>query len=69
MRNRFLQTKTPIAYADALQLQEAFMAQYPEAPAGGEGVNYYLRTRTEQVNSTKASIFITTQPCSTAGSS
>lgn len=59
MRNRFLQTKTPIAYADALQLQEAFMAQYPEAPAGGEGVNYYLRTRTEQVNGTKASIFIT----------
>ena len=59
MRNRFLQTKTPIAYADALQLQEAFMAQYPEAPAGGEGVNYYLRTRTEQVNSTKANIFIT----------
>lgn len=59
MRNRYIQTRKPIAYADAIKLQEIFMEQYPEEPAEGEGVNYYLRTRTEQRNSTKAAIFIT----------
>lgn len=59
MQNRYLQTKEPIAYQDALQLQETFMERYPEEPAGHEGVNYYLRTRTVQVNSSKAAIFTT----------
>ena len=59
MQNRYLQTREPIAYDDALLLQEMFLEEYPEEPAGGEGTSYYLRTRTEQLNSTKAAVFTT----------
>ena len=59
MRNRYIQTTEAIPYTDALQLEARFLEEYPEVPVDGEGPNYYLRTRTCQVNETKASIFIT----------
>ena len=59
MRNRYIQTAEVIPYTDALQLEARFLEEYPEVPVDGEGPNYYLRTRTNQVNETKASIFIT----------
>lgn len=59
MRNRYIQTKEPIPYTDALQLEQNFTEKYPEEPADGIGTSYYIRTKTDQVNSTKASIFTT----------
>lgn len=59
MHNRYIRTAEPISYADAIQLEARFLEEYPEEPMNHEGPNYYLRTRTNQVNETTASIFVT----------
>ena len=59
MRNRYLRTAEPIPYADAMQLEARFLEEYPEEPMNHEGPSYYIRTRTNQVNETTASIFVT----------
>lgn len=55
IRNRYIQTAEPLSFDHAMLLQEQFMEEYPET---GEGMHYYIRTRTEQINSNKASNFI-----------
>ena len=59
MRNRYIRTAEPISYADAIQLEARFLEEYPEEPMNHEGPSYYIRTRTNQVNETTASIFVT----------
>lgn len=59
MRNRYIRTAEPISYADATQLEARFLEEYPEEPMNHEGPSYYIRTRTNQVNETTASIFVT----------
>lgn len=59
MRNRYIQTAEAIPYTDAIQLEASFIKEYPEVPVNGEGPNYYIRTKTNQINGTTASIFIT----------
>ena len=46
-------------YADALELENAFRNVYPESPSGDSGMCYYIRTRTLQVNDSRADIFMT----------
>ena len=59
MHNRYIRTAEPISYADAIQLEARFLEEYPEEPMNHEGPSYYIRTRTNQVNETTASIFVT----------
>ena len=54
-RNRYIQTVEAIPYDKAIMLQNCFAEQYPE---DGEGMHYFIRTRTEQINSNKASNFV-----------
>ena len=58
MRNRYVKTETPIPYQEALSLETAFAQRYPEMPEDGNGVQYYIRTSTQQINSTIAGNFI-----------
>lgn len=44
-----------LTYDQAVMLRERFTKQYPE---DGEGVHYFLRTRTEQVSDNKAGNFV-----------
>lgn len=55
IRNRYIQTVETIPYNQAVMLHELFTEQYPEE---GEGMHYYIRTSTEQINSNKASNFV-----------
>lgn len=55
MADRSIMTDDPISYADAIELERMFDTIYPETE---EGVHYYITTRTNQVNSTTALIFI-----------
>ncbi len=55
IKNRYIQTVEAIPYNKAIMLEDCFMEQYKEE---GEGVHYSIRTRTEQINSNKASNFI-----------
>lgn len=59
MRCRYIRTASPISYADALELENAFRNVYPESPPGDSGMCYYIRTRTLQVNDSRADIFMT----------
>ncbi len=59
MQCRYIRTIRPISYADALQLENDFRKLYPESPEDNIGMCYYIRTRTLQVNNTRASIFMT----------
>lgn len=52
-RNRYITTKEPIAYEEALALEELFLSVYPE----GAGC-YSIRMGTLQKNETKAGIFV-----------
>lgn len=57
IRNRYcmLRETESLSYKQTQMLRERFMEQYPE---DGEGVHYFLRTRTEQVNDNKANNFV-----------
>lgn len=55
MTNRYIVTAAPISYDDALALESEFNSIYPEKE---EGVHYYIRTSTQQINDTTASMFI-----------
>lgn len=58
MRNRYVKTQTAIPYDEAISLENIFVSQYPETPDNEDGVRYYIRTRTRQVNSAIAGNFI-----------
>lgn len=58
MRNRYVKTETIIPYHDAISLENVFTQKYPETPDNGNGVNYYIRTSTQQINSSIAGNFI-----------
>lgn len=58
MRNRYLKTETTIPYREAIALETAFAQNYPEMPDDGNGVQYYIRTSTQQINSTIAGNFV-----------
>lgn len=55
-KNRYIQTVSPIPLKNAKELGDVFSKAYPEL---GEGVSYTFRTNTDDINSTKAMIFIT----------
>lgn len=54
-RNRYIKTVRPIPFLQSAELGKLFSEQYPEE---GEGTRYYIRTSTQQINSTKASNFV-----------
>lgn len=56
LRNRYICTSQPIPFETALDLEQQFSRQYPEQ--SDTGANYFIRLRTLQVNSNKASNFI-----------
>ena len=58
MRNRYVKTKTVIPYQEAVSLENAFVQKYPEKPDNGNDVRYYIRTSTQQINSTIAGNFV-----------
>ena len=58
MRNRYVKTKNTIPYHEAISLENAFAQKYPEMPDNGNGVQYYIRTSTQQINSSIAGNFI-----------
>ena len=58
MRDRYVKTETTIPYDEAINLENAFVWEYPETPDNGNGVQYYIRTSTRQINSTIAGNFI-----------
>ena len=55
-QNRYIMTKEPISYAQARALEQAFSAVYAEESE--DGMEYVIRLRTLQVNSTKGSAFL-----------
>lgn len=55
MKNRYIMTAESISYDDTLALENTFNSIYPEK---SEGVHYYIRTKTQQVNSSTAEMFI-----------
>ncbi len=58
MRNRYVKTETAIPYDEAISLENIFVQKYPEMPDNGNGVRYYIRTSTRQINSSIAGNFI-----------
>lgn len=56
MRDRYITTTDKIPYAQARELEELFLSVYPENV--DDGVDYYIRMRTLQVNETKANMFV-----------
>ena len=56
-QNRYIQTKETVTFEQAKKLEALFTELYPEEPISGEGMNYYIRLKTLQVNSTIASNF------------
>lgn len=54
-QNRYIKTVRPIPYQQSTALEKLFSAQYP---SDGERAHYYIRTSTQQINSTKASNFV-----------
>lgn len=54
-QNRYIKTVKPIPFQQSAELGKLFSEQYPEE---GEGAHYYIRTSTQQINSTKASNFV-----------
>lgn len=57
-QNRYIQTKETVTFEQAKKLEALFTELYPEEPISGEGMNYYIRLKTLQVNSTIASNFL-----------
>lgn len=58
MRNRYVKTEMAIPYHEAVFLENIFAQKYPEMPENGDGVQYYIRTSTQQINSSIAGNFI-----------
>lgn len=58
MRNRYVKTETTIPYREAILLETSFAQEYPETADQGNGVQYYIRTSTQQINSAVAGNFI-----------
>ena len=58
MRNRYVKTEVAIPYHEAIFLENIFAQEYPEMPDNGDGVQYYIRTSTQQINSSIAGNFI-----------
>lgn len=58
MRNRYVKTETTIPYNEAIYLETSFAQKYPETPDNGNGVQYYIRTSTQQINNSIAGSFI-----------
>lgn len=58
MRNRYVKTETPIPYNEAIYLENTFAQKYPEKPDNRNGVQYYIRTSTQQINSSIAGNFV-----------
>lgn len=58
MQNRYIKTETVIPYREAVSLETAFAKEYPEKPENGTGVQYYIRTSTQQINGSIADSFI-----------
>lgn len=56
-RCRFIETKEPLTFEDAEDLEEVFVGIYPE-DSGEEGMEYILRMNTLQVNESKVSNFV-----------
>lgn len=54
-RIRFINTAEPVPYDAAIGLQKEFEQEFPEQV---EGVSYFIRTRTEQINSATANNFV-----------
>lgn len=57
-QNRYIQTKETVTFEQAKKLETLFTDMYPEEPVSGEGMHYYIRLKTLQVNSTIASNFL-----------
>lgn len=55
-QKRYIMTKEPISYAQARALEQAFSEVYAEESE--DGMEYFIRLRTLQVNSTKGSAFL-----------
>lgn len=55
MRNRYITTAEPLPFEKSLELEKLFAQSYPEQDIGP---SYNIRTRTQQVNSTKAGNFV-----------
>lgn len=58
MRNRYVKTETAVPYNEAIYLENTFAQKYPEKPDNGNGVQYYIRTSTQQINSSIAGNFV-----------
>ena len=58
MRNRYVKTETPIPYNEAIYLENTFAQKYPEKLDSRNGVQYYIRTSTQQINSSIAGNFV-----------
>ena len=58
MRNRYVKTETAIPYNEAIYLENTFAQKYPEKPDNRNGVQYYIRTSTQQINSSIAGNFV-----------
>ena len=58
MRNRYVKTETAVPYNEAIYLENTFTQKYPEKPDNGNGVQYYIRTSTQQINSSIAGNFV-----------
>lgn len=56
MRNRYILTSETLSYENACELEQAFLAEYPELAETGAG--YGIRLSTLQINSTKAGNFV-----------
>ncbi|MCM1135027.1 MAG: ABC transporter permease [Clostridium sp.] len=57
-RNRYVATAAPLSYEQALTLEKLFVQQYPETSENEKETQYYLRTKTQQINGTTADIFV-----------
>lgn len=55
IKNRYIQTKETLPFDTVLELQNQFDKKYPESD---DGMHYFIRTSTAQINSNKASNFI-----------
>lgn len=55
IRNRYITTAEPLPFEKSLELEKLFAQSYPEQDMGP---SYNIRTRTQQVNSTKAGNFV-----------
>ena len=58
MRNRYVKTETAVPYNEAIYLENTFAQKYPEKPDSRNGVQYYIRTSTQQINSSIAGNFV-----------